>query len=109
MFLGRTRKRIFAPAFLRRIPVAALCGMLFLLMAPYLAAQSPGSRHGATNPAVTAQTAAPALAYRHVPGERLVYRLDYSSSSVSDLQVLFEGTHSPGKSGEVVQSGLSQS
>jgi len=83
--------------------------MLFPLMALYLAAESPGSKNGATDPAVTAQTAAPALAYRHIPGERLVYQLDYSSSSVSDLQVLFEGTDSPGKSGEVVQSGLSQS
>jgi len=109
MFPGRARKRIDASAFLRRIPVAALCGMLFPLMAPYLAAESSCSAHGATNPAVTAQTAAPALAYRHIPGERLVYRLDYSSSSVSDLQVLFEGTDSPGKSGQVVQSGLSQS
>ena len=109
MFLGRTRKRIFAPAFLRRITVLGLCGMLFPLMALYLAAESPGSKNGATDPAVTAQTAAPALAYRHIPGERLVYQLDYSSSSVSDLQVLFEGTDSPGKSGEVVQSGLSQS
>ena len=109
MFLGRTRKRIFAPAFLRRIPVAALCGVLFPLMAPYPAAESFCSGHGATDPAVTAQTAAPAFAYRHIPGERLVYRLDYSSSSVSDLQVLFEGTDSPGTSGEVVQSGLSQS
>jgi hypothetical protein len=83
--------------------------MLFPLMALYPAAESSCSGHGATNPAVTAQTAAPTLAYRHIPGERLVYRLDYSNSSVSDLQVLFEGTDSPGKSGEVVQSGLSQS
>jgi len=83
--------------------------MLFPLIAPYLAAESSCSGYRATDPAVTAHTAAPALAYRHIPGKRLVYRLDYLSSSVSDLQVLFEGTDSPGKSGEVVQSGLSQS
>jgi len=109
MYLGRMRKRIDASAFPRWILVAALCGMLFPLMAPHLAAEGPGSRHQAAGPAVTAQTAAPGLAYRHILGERLVYRLDYSSSSVSDLQVLFEGTDSREKSGEAVQSGLSQS
>ncbi|MBW2340163.1 MAG: HEAT repeat domain-containing protein [Deltaproteobacteria bacterium] len=109
MFLGRKRKRIFPPAFLRRITVLALSGMLFPLMALCPAAESLCSGLGATDPAVTAQTAAPGLAYQHIPGERLVYRLDYLSSSVSDLQVLFEGMDSPGTSGEVVQSGLSQS
>ncbi|UCG67431.1 MAG: hypothetical protein JSW12_10805, partial [Deltaproteobacteria bacterium] len=109
MFPGRMPKRIDAPAFPRWILVAALCGLLFLLMARHLAAEGPGSRHQATGSAVTAQTAAPALAYRYIPGERLVYRIDYSSSSVSDLQVLFESTDSPGKPGEVAQTGLSQS
>ncbi len=49
------------------------------------------------------------LAYRFTSGKRLVYRLEYESFAISDLQVLFEGMDSTQSGGQVVQSGLAQS
>jgi len=49
------------------------------------------------------------LAYKHIPGECLIYQIDYKSFSVADFRVLFEGLDSYEKNKQIVQSGLFQS
>src|SRR5262245_52209433 len=76
--------------------VLAIYTVLIALFVISLVSCGMRSGHKANGSTVSLQTQEGATVYRFVPGERVIYRLDFSGASEADLRALFPEKNSSG-------------
>jgi hypothetical protein len=105
-----TLDKISACLFLRRSSVLAISAALLMLFVLSVAAYWARSADQGPAVATTAATnEAVPFNYRFIPGDRLIYKLDYTSASTSDFRVLFADRKSAGVKPPAASSGLAHS
>ena len=86
-----------------------LLALLSALLSDMLAAEIVASSAGSDRHQGAAAKVGDAWVYRYVPGDRLTYRLNFSSVSTSDFRVLFQDQEGPQRKPQDAPLSLAQS